>query len=75
MAYEDGDETGLLWLYAIYIELNLTTGLFVVPISDCQEHYDQYGDFTNNLRDPEAKKRFLIIMWLWYDLFNRVVEL
>lgn len=45
--------------------LQLETGYSLVPYHVCENFYQVEGESWVTIRDPDARKRFFTVMWLW----------
>ncbi|KAJ3648251.1 hypothetical protein Zmor_020069 [Zophobas morio] len=64
-ATEDSDSSGKVWYLALCVVVHLETGFTVIPYHSCMEQYQVEGDRWVTIRDPDARKRFFTVMWLW----------
>ncbi|XP_068895089.1 adenylate cyclase type 10-like isoform X2 [Tenebrio molitor] len=64
-ADEDSDSSGKVWYFALCVGLQLETGYSLVPYHVCENFYQVEGESWVTIRDPDARKRFFTVMWLW----------
>ncbi|XP_044263925.1 adenylate cyclase type 10-like isoform X1 [Tribolium madens] len=64
-AAEDSDNSGKVWYFSLCICLQLETGYTVLPYHVCERFYQIEGENWITIRDPDARKRFFTVMWLW----------
>ncbi|KAJ3648253.1 hypothetical protein Zmor_020070 [Zophobas morio] len=64
-ANEDSDSTGKVWYLALCVGIQLETGYSVIPYHICETYYQMEGDRWITIRDPDARRRFYTVMWLW----------
>ncbi|XP_024946802.1 adenylate cyclase type 10 [Cephus cinctus] len=62
---DDVDKSGRTWYYALCVDIQLETGLTILPYRKCEQYYQEQGQTMINLRDPESEKRYFTCMWLW----------
>ncbi|KAK4883887.1 hypothetical protein RN001_000158 [Aquatica leii] len=62
---EVNDNSGKAWFFASCIVLQLETGYTLTPYYKCERFYQIEGDTLINIRDPDAERRFYVVMWLW----------
>ncbi|XP_076659700.1 adenylate cyclase type 10 [Halictus rubicundus] len=61
----DQDKSGRTWYYALCADLQLDTGIALLPFKTCEQYYLREGESIISLHDPEAERRYFISMWLW----------
>ncbi|RZC42671.1 adenylate cyclase type 10-like [Asbolus verrucosus] len=64
-ADEDTDNSGKVWYFSLCIVFHLETGYTVVPYHMCEDFYQVEGENWVTIRDPDARKRYFTVMWLW----------
>ncbi|KAH1007105.1 hypothetical protein HUJ04_004381 [Dendroctonus ponderosae] len=64
VAAEDIDISGRCWYYALCVTFHLETGLVIAPFHACLS-FSQGDGKEPAIRDPDAKTRLTIAIWLW----------
>lgn len=58
--------SGRTWFYSLCITVHLETGYTIIPFRKCEKFHQVEGEMMISIRDPEAQRRYYIVMWLWY---------
>ncbi|XP_060536145.1 adenylate cyclase type 10-like [Cylas formicarius] len=64
LSLEDTDISEKSWYYALCLAFHLETGLIIEPFHTCLE-FSQSEGREPALRDPDAKVRLALSIWLW----------
>ena len=51
--------------FALSMAFHLETGFSFLPYKKCEQYSKEEGESMITLRDPDAKSRYFICMWLW----------
>ncbi|KAJ3648252.1 hypothetical protein Zmor_020070 [Zophobas morio] len=61
----DIDISGKIWYYDECLCLHIETGYTLLTYCNCEHFYKMESESWVGVRDPDAKKRFFAVMWLW----------
>ena len=56
---------GKIWYYDECLCLHIETGYTLLTYCNCEHFYKMESESWVGVRDPDAKKRFFAVMWLW----------